>query len=400
MKILLLGEYSNVHWTLAEGLRKLGHQVTVLSNGDFWKDYPRDINLVRTPGKWGGIRYMARLYSLLPRLRGYDVVQLINPMFLEIKAERIFPIYRYLRRHNGKMVMGGFGMDYYWVSTCCNEKPLRYSDFNIGDKLRTDEDALRERRDWLGTKKEELNRFIAEDCDAIVTGLYEYQVCYQPHFPEKTTFIPYPIKLEEKSLSPAPSPVGRGDSSNEDSQAASKSHSTLHIPHSTASPYGGDKRGALSLFIGINRTRSVYKGTDIMLRAAQAIKAQYPDRVDLQIAESVPFAQYQQMLDGADAILDQLYSYTPSMNPLMAMSKGIICIGGGEPENYEILGEHELRPIINVQPTYESVYHELEQLVLHPERIPELKRQSIEYIRRHHEYLKVARQYEEVYNKR
>ena len=63
------------------------------------------------PGKWGGIRYMARLYSLLPRLRGYDVVQLINPMFLEIKAERILPIYRYLRRHNGKMVLGGFGMD-------------------------------------------------------------------------------------------------------------------------------------------------------------------------------------------------------------------------------------------------------------------------------------------------
>ena len=371
MKILLLGEYSNVHWTLAEGLRKLGHQVTVLSNGDFWKDYPRDINLVRTPGKWGGIRYMARLYSLLPRLRGYDVVQLINPMFLEIKAERIFPIYRYLRRHNGKMVLGGFGMDYYWVSTCCNEKPLRYSDFNIGDQLRTDEDALRERKDWLGTKKEELNRFIAEDCDAIVTGLYEYHVCYQPHFPEKTTFIPYPIRLEEReerreerSLSPAPSPL-------------------------TSKQF--------QLFIGINRSRSVYKGTDIMLRAAQAIKAQYPDRVDLQIAESVPFAQYQQMLDGADAILDQLYSYTPSMNPLMAMSKGIICIGGGEPENYGILGETELRPIINVQPTYESVYHELEQLVLHPERIPELKRQSIEYIRRHHEYLKVARQYEEVY---
>lgn len=31
MKILLLGEYSNVHATLADGLRKLGHQVTVLS---------------------------------------------------------------------------------------------------------------------------------------------------------------------------------------------------------------------------------------------------------------------------------------------------------------------------------------------------------------------------------
>ena len=69
------------------------------------------------------------------------------------------------------------------------------------------------------------------------------------------------------------------------------------------------------------------------------------------MAESVPFEEYQQMMDGSDAILDQLYSYTPSMNPLVAMSKGIICIGGGEPENYEILGEKELRPIVNVQPT-------------------------------------------------
>ena len=52
MKILLLGDYSGVHSTLAEGLRGLGHRVTVASNGDFWKDYPRDIDLARN-GKWG-----------------------------------------------------------------------------------------------------------------------------------------------------------------------------------------------------------------------------------------------------------------------------------------------------------------------------------------------------------
>mgnify|MGYP002522095892 CR=1 FL=1 len=103
------------------------------------------------------------------------------------------------------------------------------------------------------------------------------------------------------------------------------------------------------------------------------------------------------MMDHSDAILDQLYSYTPSMNPLLAMSKGIICVGGGEPENYEILGEKELRPIINVHPSYDSVYNELEQLVLHPERIVGLKRQSVEYVRRHHEYIKVALRYEQLY---
>ena len=125
MKILLMGEYSNVHATLAEGLRKLGHEVTVLSNGDFWKNYPRDINMVRKPGKLGGILYLIKLYTIVHKLRGYDIVQLINPMFLELKAERIFPIYRYLRKHNRKVVLAAFGMDYYWVSVCCQDKPLR-----------------------------------------------------------------------------------------------------------------------------------------------------------------------------------------------------------------------------------------------------------------------------------
>ena len=183
MKILLMGEYSNVHATLAEGLHKLGHHVTVLSNGDFWKNYPRDIDLVRKPGKLGGIMYMIKLYTIIHKLRGYDIVQLINPMFLELKAERIFPIYQYLRKHNKKVILGGFGMDYYWVNVCCKDKPLRYSDFNMGKELRTNVDALKERKDWLETEKGRLNLMIAEDCDGIVTGLYEYWACYQPSFP-------------------------------------------------------------------------------------------------------------------------------------------------------------------------------------------------------------------------
>lgn len=365
MKILLLGEYSNVHATLAEGLRALGHQVTVASNGDFWKDYPRDIDLARKPGKLNGLALMAKIYALLPRWRNFDVVQLINPLFLELKAERIMPIYKYLRRHNRKMVLCAMGMDWYWVNECTYRKPLRYSDFNIGQQMRTDEPAVREQKDWLNTPKGRLNQYIAQDCDLIVTGLYEYDVCYRPHFAEKTHYIPLPIK-------PLSTP-----------------------PHIKEVENGQP----LNIFIGISKGRNAYKGTDIMLRAAEDVQAKYPDRMKLIKVEGLPFNEYQRLMDGSDAILDQLYSYTPSMNPLLAMSKGIVCIGGGEPENYDILGERELRPIINVQPCYDSVYHELEQLVLHPERLPELKQQSIEYICRHHDYLKVARQYEALYQR-
>lgn len=377
MKILLMGEYSNVHATLAEGLRKLGHHVTVLSNGDFWKNYPRDIDLVRKPGKLGGIMYMMKLYTIVHKLRGYDIVQLINPMFLELKAERIFPIYQYLRKHNKKVILGGFGMDYYWVSVCCKDKPLRYSDFNIGDKLRTNTDALKERKDWLGTEKGRLNQMIAEDCDGIITGLYEYWACYQPSFPQKTTFIPFPIK---------PQLITSGNG-----------NSYIHVENHQVIPLDIPKK--VKLFIGINKSRSEYKGTDIMLKAAQAIAKKYPDKTELRIAESIPFAEYVKMMNGSDAILDQLYSYTPSMNPLEAMARGIICIGGGEPENYEIIHEDKLRPIINVLPNYESVYQQLEHLVLHPELVPLLKQQSIEYISKHHDYIKVAKRYEAFYQK-
>ena len=364
MKILLLGEYSNVHATLAEGLKLLGHEVTVVSNGDFWKNYPRDIDLTRTYTKWGGIKYMARLYRLLPRLRGFDIVQLINPMFLELKAEHILPIYRYLKRHNKRMILCGFGMDWYWVNTCCTAKPLKYSDFNIGNELRTDANALKERKDWLGTAKERLNKEIANDCDGIVTGLYEYHVCYHPIFPEKTTYIPYPIKMEEPAME-----------------------------------HTGGTDGKIKIFIGINKTRHTYKGTDIMLDAAMELQKKYPQRMTLTKVESVPFSTYQKLQNGSDAILDQLYSYTPSMNSLLAMSKGIVCIGGGEPENYDLIGEHELRPIINVGPTRESVCEGIEYLISHSEELPILKRQSIEYVIRHHDFLKVAREYVAFYEK-
>lgn len=377
MKILLMGEYSNVHATLAEGLRKLGHHVTVLSNGDFWKNYPRDIDLVRKPGKLGGIMYLMKLYTIVHKLRGYDIVQLINPMFLELKAERIFPIYQYLRKHNKKVILGGFGMDYYWVSVCCKDKPLRYSDFNMGNQLRTNTDALKERKDWLGTEKGRLNQMIAEDCDGIITGLYEYWACYQPGFPQKTTFIPFPIK---------PKLITSG---NGNSYTNAENHQVIPL----------DIPKKVKLFIGINKSRSEYKGTDIMLKAAQAITKKYPDKTELRIAESIPFAEYVKIMNGSDAILDQLYSYTPSMNPLEAMARGIICIGGGEPENYEIIHEDKLRPIINVLPNYESVYQELEHLVLHPELVPLLKQQSIEYISKHHDYIKVAKRYEAFYQK-
>ncbi|MBO4487915.1 MAG: glycosyltransferase family 1 protein [Bacteroidaceae bacterium] len=370
MKILLFGEYSNVHWTLAEGLRALGHNVCVVSDGDRWKDYPRDITLRR---RWrtspcgvkralGAALYLLRLLWLLPRLRGYDVVQLINPVFLDLKARRIAPFYRYLRRHNRCMVLGAFGIDKYWVLGGLDCHTFRYSDFNIGSELRHNEFTALMQREWLG-EKGELNDLIARDCDAIVSGLYENDACYRPHFPQKLRYIPFPIDLgliEPRVRSAAD--------------------------------------GVVRFFVGVQRERSAYKGTDIMLSALRRVEAEHPDRCQITVVESVPFREYIRLLGEAHVQLDQLYSYTPSMNSLQAMAQGLVVVSGGEPENYAILSEDELRPIINVQPTEQSVYKELTDLVEHPEQVETLSRQSIEYVRRHHSHTSVARRYLDLYS--
>ena len=84
-------------------------------------------------------------------------------------------------------------MDWYWINTCTFKMPLKYSDFNIGQQRRTNRDAIKEQKDWFGTAKEQLNKKIANECDGIIAGLYEYWICYKNIFPNKTTFIPFPI---------------------------------------------------------------------------------------------------------------------------------------------------------------------------------------------------------------
>lgn len=391
MRILLLGEYSNVHWTLAQALRRLGHEVCVVSSGDAWKGYPSDVALRRGEGKLGGVGYLLRLLRLLPKLRGYDVVQLINPVdFVELKAERGIHIYNYLRRHNKRVFLGAFGYDYYYVYDSVVRRTLRYCDFYTPTREVHHGWNDANEHDWLHSFKKEVSIHVAETCDGIISGLYEYDVAYRSCFPDKTTFIPFPIE----TINDEPEIAGHRERQRLPFNGGeTETKTNLQDGYSKHDALNTMQENKLRFFIGINRSRTEVKGTDIMLRALERIIADYPDRAEMVKVESVPFAEYKKMMRSSDVLLDQLYSYTPAMNALQAMSQGLIVVSGGEEENYEILGEKELRPIINVQPDEEDVYRQLEWLVLHPERIDQLKRDSMEYIRRHHDSLKVAERY-------
>lgn len=358
MKILLIGEFSNIHWTLAEGLRQLGHQVCVVSDGNHWKGYKRDIDLFRpTSSKVDAVKYIVRLLRILPRLRGYDVVQIVNPSFLSLKPERSLPIYHYLRRHNKKIFLGAFGTDHYYAKACMESDVYKYSDFRTGHQFRDTPTNRKAVQECLYGGTALATQVIAQSCNGIIACLWEYYVAYLPHFSAKLTYIPLPINF-----------------SNITSRVRS-------IP---------DK---VNLFIGIQSQRHDIKGTDIMLPVVRRVHQKHPDKCRLTEVVDMPYTQYQQLLDEADVQLDQLYAYTPSMNSLLAMAKGVVVCGGGEPENYELINERELRPIVNITPAADELFEVLEELVLHKERIPELSAQGVEYVKRHHDYLNLAQQY-------
>lgn len=372
MKILLFGNPSMMHSNLAEGLRYLGHEVTLVSKQYGWRRFTgQDILLERRrdiSGLLALLLYLWDVVRILPRLRGYDIVQLSHCGFLELRGSHMIPFYRYLRKHNRKLVMCCSDVDYHVLDRIDNHRALRYSEFRIGDTVRHNDNVDPLRRQYEnGGWNCDFSRFVARDCDAIVPILYEYWTCYDKVYPEKTRFIPLPVVVSDRA-------------------------------EAAASCLSAGIGGKVRIFLGLQRDRMQIKGTDILLEAAQAVARDYADCCELRVVENVPYSEYEKEMNASDVLIDQLYSYTPAMNALLAMSKGLVVVGGGEPENYEILGEKVLRPVVNVIPEYGDCYDALKKLVLHREQIPELKRQAVEYVRRHHDHRMVAKRYVELYN--
>lgn len=361
MNILLIGEYYNVHWTLAQSLRNFGHQVDILSNGNLWH---KSSDFVNNQTRWGIVKYTLSLLKVLPQLRGYDVVQLINPFFFELKAELLLYVFQYLKKNNKKIFLGVFGNDYYSIFTSINNAILQYSEFYANGIYRDTIDNRIAIMNWMHGYKGKLNRIIANECNGIITGSYESYVSYYPRFSEKTVFIPYPIGVVSQPQFP---------------------------------PLDIEK---IKFYITMVHHREELKGKDKFYSALYTLQYKRPEECEIKLVTSTLYDDYDHLMDGCDVMLDQLYSYSPSLSALHAMSKGIVVVGGGEEKYYDLLGEKELRPIINVRPGDNDVYRKLEYLLDNKNKVSQLSIDSIRYIQKYHDPIKVAKQCLEFWKKK
>lgn len=368
MKILLLGEYSNLHHTLSEALRKAGHQVLLISDGDGWKNYPRDIDLRRKrPGIRGSIPYVWKLLRLLPKLRGFDVVQLINPVFLDLKPRWNEWVFDYLQKHNQQISLGLFGDDTNVLHKTQNNIHFKYTDLYANGQ-RISHPLNQERmRTWFDPDRIYLTQHITINANHLIACLYEY-------------YRVYDTQMYCHCLRYAPLPIDTSD-----------------MPSDFDKDFSNRK---IKVLIGIQKKRGLMKGTDQMLPLFEKLAVEHPDLIELTCVESVPFEEYQHLLRQTDILVDQLYSYTPAMNALEAMKHGVIVVSGGEEEAYQFIGEEDLRPIINLRPMEnERNYRQLEFLLQSPLQLKRMAAESIEYIRKHHDADKVAQCYLRIWNK-
>ena len=181
MKILLVGDASNFHWTLAQGLRQIGHEVTVVSNSGGWMNTGSDISIRRKSyGAIDSMMYLAKIVSLLPSWSNYDVVQIAGHGFFSLRPEKNLAIFRQLRRQNKRIFMEALATDHYYTKACFDGKTYRYSDYFIGDKPFNRPNYNKEREAYLEGANRDANIAMAEECDGIAACLWEYFVAYEP----------------------------------------------------------------------------------------------------------------------------------------------------------------------------------------------------------------------------
>lgn len=368
-KILLLGDYSNCHRALSAGLRSLGCDVTVASDGSKWMQCDRNVDITRAKGKIGGMVHAARLHWHLRRnLSGFDIVSLNDPNFASLRPERLRPLFDLLRRQNGSVFLTAMSGDSaYHDMLAAADSPLRYSEWFIdGLPSRLMQAYPDHWEDWHNKALLDYQDYVFDRLDGAVSVLYEYHLGMERRLgKEATAYGGIPIQTELFE------PVGL--------------------------PENPEK---VRLFLGRDRNRKLSKGTDLLEEAARRVVERNPSKAELIIVENRPYDDFVELLKSAHIVLDQVYSYTPATTALMAMAYGLNVVSGGEPEFYDFIGEKDNRPVINAPVGFDALTRTLEDIVRNPQQIRERGIRSREFVMKHNDSRLVARRFLDFWNER
>lgn len=366
MKILLIGEASFLHNTLKKALVDRGNSVTTMSDGNGWHNAPRDIDLKRDMrwGKLSGLKVVWQLLRHMPKLCGNDIVQIHNYQFVPLMYGWNTLLLRFLKLTNRRVVKGCFGDDPQIMTRQTMGVPPYSDTFWNGREQNVS--LNRERMaEVMHPGAVAAWRSTSQMADALVPCLYEYWLAYNVEpFASKLHYIPLPMTMPT-----------------DDKIKVKGAADTIKV------------------LVGIQPKRDFIKGAMRIAGFVETVARRHPGKIDIKYVEGVAYDEYMRMLDDADVLVDQLYSYTPSMNSLAAMARGTVVIGGGEDDYYRFIGETRLRPIINVSPelTDEENTAAIERAFFTEGTLRRMSGESVAFARKYHDNRHVAELYEKLY---
>lgn len=369
-KILLLGDYSNCHRSLAAGLRSLGCEVTVASDGSRWMDCERDIDLRRHgESKLAGLKYWFDVKRVMSsRLKDFDIVAVNDANFFQLHPSRLHPLFDRLKSQNRSVFLTSMSTDLAYLDMVgASDCPLRYSEWFVeGQPSRYNQGNPGLWEQWYNPALTDYQDYFFDNIDGAVSVLYEYQLGM------------------ERCL-------GRGKAAYGGLAIQTELFEAVDLP---------ERPDKVKFFLGRDRDRKLMKGSDYLEEAACRVVERNPSRAELIIVENRPYNEFIELLKSADVVLDQIYSYTPATTALMAMAYGKPVVSGGEPEFYEFIGEHENRPIINAPIDLDRLTTTLEEILKNPEQLRERGRRSRDFVVKHNDSRVVARRFLDFWNER
>jgi glycosyltransferase involved in cell wall biosynthesis len=373
MRILLVGEYSRLHNSLKEGLTKQGHDVVLLGTGDGFKNFPSDIDIKRSVFLNPILKTIAKgfdklfniqlielenyrlLKKIIPTLKGFDVVQLINEQALKTSPKHEIQLISQLISQNKSLFLLSCGTDYSSVKYALDKK----FDYSILTPYFEDASLTKHYRfilKYVTNPYKKLHNFLFENIQGVIATDLDYHI---------------PLKGHSKYLGLIPNPVNTDKINYKQPEVSNK----------------------IVIFHGINRMNYIKKGNRFFEDALQIIKEKLGGKIEVITAENLPYNDYIKAFDSCHILLDQVYAYDQGYNALEAMAKGKVVFTGAEQEWLDYYNLDEDTVAINALPNVDYLVNKLEWLITNPNKILEISKNARAFIEKEHHYKNIANKY-------
>ena len=373
MKILLLGEYSNLHNSLKQALINMGHEVLLVCNADGFKKYETDILIKSHLEDYLLFKLIARLFvrifkinifeieiylrakKIVNKLQGFDVVQLINENSFKTSPLLEIKLLKQIFKNNNKVFLLSCGVDSVSVKYAMSKK-LKYSILtplfeNASLKKKYKPILKYERENYLA-----LGKFVQENVNGIISSDLDYHI---PYFNKKKYLgmIPNPINIQKIKY------------------------------------YGINKSKKLSILHAINSRNKIKKGNKFFEEALKIIDKKFKSKINIITTYNLTYKEHLENLKKCDILLDMVYAYDQGYNALEAMAMGKIVFTGAEEEWLKLYNIKEDTAVINAVPNTIRIIEKLVWLIENPKMLKSISANARKFIEKNHDFEKIAAKY-------